>query len=167
MAQSGPAPVIATDYMQVDPATSLTNPRNESERLSAGLANPAFAYAFDQNKSLLPTTWEGDNATIDAIFAIAQSFKTPPLTPTLTTLAPNTKPNKSAAFLMTITGTGFTPGAVVLFGTVTESRVTFVSATTLTVMIYPSYIPAAGTIQVSVKPGGGAAASNQLPFTVT
>jgi hypothetical protein len=35
------------------------------------------------------------------------------------------------------------------------------------VKIYPSYIPLAGTIQVSVKPGGGAAASNQLPFTVT
>jgi len=167
MAQSGPAPVIATDHLQVDPATALTNPKNAAEQASAGLQNPAFAYAWDQNKGKLPGTWEGDNATIDAIFAIAQKYATPPATPTLTTLTPNTKPRGSAAFTMTITGTGFTPGSVVNFGTVNESRVTFVSATSLTVVIYPSYIPLAGTIQVKVTPGGGAAASNQLPFTVT
>jgi hypothetical protein len=167
MAQSGPAPVIATDYLQVDPAKALTNPKNAAEQGSAGFQNPAFLYAWQQNAGKLPGTWEGDNATIDAIFAIAQKYATPPATPTLTTLSPNTKLHGSAAFTMTITGTGFTPGSTVIFGTVTEPRVTFVSATTLTVVIYPSYIPSAGTIQTSVKPGGGAAASNQLPFTVT
>jgi hypothetical protein len=166
MAQTGPAPLIATDYMQVDPATSPSL-RNANEAASAGMADPAFAYAFDQNKGLMPPAWEGDNATIDAIFAIAKGYKSPPASPTLTTLSPSTMPANSPAFLLTITGTGFTPGATVIFGTVTEPRVSFVSATTLTVKIYPSYIPAAGTIQVSVKPGGGAAASNQLPFTVT
>jgi IPT/TIG domain-containing protein len=167
MAQSGPAPLIATDHYQVDPAIALTNPKNAAEQASAGLQNPAFAYAWDQGKGKLPGTWEGDNATIDAIFAIAQKYASPPATPVLTSLSPNTKPNKSPAFTMTITGTGFTPGPSVIFGTVTETRVTFVSATTLTVVIYPAYIPSAGTIQTSVKPGGGAAASNQLPFTVT
>jgi cyclophilin family peptidyl-prolyl cis-trans isomerase len=167
MAQSGPAPVIATDYLQVDPFKAPTKPANENERLSQGAQDPAFAYALQQNVGLLPTAWEADNATIDAIYAIAKAYKTPPASPTLTSLAPNTKPANSAAFLMTLTGTGFTPGSSVIFGTVTESRVTFVSATTLTVTIYPSYIPIAGTIQVSVKPGGGAAASGNVPFTVT
>lgn len=156
----------ATRYLEVDPATS-PSPRNEASARSAGIQNPAFAYAFDQNKGLLPRAWQGDQAEIDAIFAIAQRYASPPATPTLTTLSPNTKPNKSADFLMTLTGTGFTPGSSVIFGTVTEARVTFVSATTLTVVIYSAYIPVAGTIQVSVQPGGGAAASNQVAFTVT
>lgn len=165
MSQSGPAPLIATNYMQVDPARSPTK-QLENERLSAGMADPAFAYAFYQNSGLLPPSWEGDNATIDAIYTIAQGYKSPPATPVLTTLSPNTAP-AGTDFLLTITGTGFTPGASVIFGTVTESRVTFVSPTSLTVWIYKSYIPLAGPIQVSVLPGGGAAASNQLSFTVT
>jgi|SRR5712664_729891 len=161
------APVLGDKYMLVDPAIALTNPKNAAEQASAGLQNPAFAYAWDQNKGKLPGTWEGDNATIDAIFAIAQKYASPPATPALTTLSPSTNPAKSAAFLLTITGTGFTPGSTVIFGTVTEPRTTFVSPTTLTVLIYPSYIPLPGTIQLSVRPGGGAASSNQLPFTVT
>jgi len=167
MAQSGPAPLIATDYLQVDPAKALTNPKNAAEQASAGFQNPAFLYAWQQNAGKLPGTWEGDNATIDAIFAIAQKYATPPATPTLTSLSPNTKVNKSPAFLLTLTGTGFTPGATVIFGTVVEPRVTFVSATTLTTTIYPSYIPSAGTIAVKVRPGGGAADSGSVNFTVT
>jgi len=161
------APVLGDKYMLVDPATALTNPKNAAEQASAGFQNPAFLYAWQQNAGKLPGTWEGDNATIDAIFAIAQKYASPPATPVLTTLSPNTAVHGSPAFTMTITGTGFTPGSVVNFGTVNESRVTFISATTLTVVIYPSYIPSAGTIQVKVTPGGGAAPSNQLPFTVT
>jgi hypothetical protein len=161
------APILGDAYLIHDPAISPAHPRNATELASAGMQDPAFAYAFDQNKGLFPPAFEGDNATIDAIYAIAKSFRTPPATPVLTTLAPSTLAAGSAAFLMTITGTGFTPGAIVIFGTVTESRVTFVSATTLTVVIYPSYIPSAGTIQVKVRPGGGAADSNALPFTVT
>jgi hypothetical protein len=165
--QSGPAPVIAQDYLQVDPFKAPTKPANENERLSQAMQDPAFAYAFQQFSGLLPPDWCGDNDTLYAIWTIAKSYKTPPVSPTLTSLAPSTAVNNSPAFLMTLTGTGFTPGSSVIFGTVTETRVTFVSATTLTVTIYPSYIPAAGTIQVSVKPGGGAAASANVAFTVT
>src|SRR4029077_1078702 len=167
MAQSGPAPVIATDYLQVDPATSLANPLNAAEQASAGMQNAAFKYAWNQKKGLFPPSFEGDNATIDAVFAVAQQYASPPATPTLTSLSPNTAVNKSPAFLMTLTGTGFTPGSIVVFGTVVEPRVTFVSATTLTVIIYPSYIPTAGTIPVKVRPGGGAADSAVVNFTVT
>jgi hypothetical protein len=167
MSQSGPAPVIAQDYLQVDPFKAPTKPRNENEVLAAGASDPAFAYAMQQFNGLLPPDWVGDNATIDAIWAIAKAYKTPPASPTLTSLAPNTAVNNSPAFVMTLTGTGFTAGSSVLFGTVTETRILFVSATSLQMVVYPGYIPAAGTIQVSVKPGGGAAASAQIAFTVT
>jgi hypothetical protein len=167
MSQSGPAPVIAQDYLQVDPFKAPTKPRNENELLAAGAQDPAFAYAFSQKSGLLPPDWVGDNATIDAIFAIAQAYKTPPAAPTLTSLSPNTAVNNSPAFVMTLTGTGFAPGATVIFGTVTETRVLFVSATSLQVVIYPGYIPAAGPINVSVKNGGGSAPSANVVFTVT
>jgi hypothetical protein len=160
------APTYGSDYMAMNPALA-PSPPNATETGTAGFANAAFKYAFQQKGGLLPGPWEGDNAQIDAIFAIAQQYASPPATPVLTVLAPNTAVNKSPQFLLTITGTGLTPGASVVFGTVVESRVTFVSATTLTVLIYPSYIPTAGTIQVKVRPGGGAADSNALSFTVT
>jgi hypothetical protein len=165
--QTGPAPVIAQDYLQVDPFKAPTKPRNQNELLAASASDPAFAYAVQQNIALLPPDWVGDNATLDAIWAIAKTFRTPPTTPTLTSLSPNTAVNNTGPFLMTLTGTGFTPGSSVVFGTVVESRVSFVSATSLTCTIYGSYIPSAGPIAVKVRPGGGAADSAAVTFTVT
>jgi hypothetical protein len=160
------APVIGTDYMEVNPAIALSLP-NAAETGSAGYQNPAFKYAFSQKAGLLPPAWEGDNSTIDAIFAIAQQYATPPATPALSSLSPNTKAAGSPAFTLTLTGTGFTPGSSVVFGTVIEPRVLFVSSTTLTTTIYPSYIPSAGTIAVKVRPGGGAADSTAVNFVVS
>ena len=165
--QSGNAPLIATDGMQVDPAKAPTR-ANQNELLSAGIStDPAFAYAVQQNIGLFPPGWEGDNATLDAIWTIAKAYKTPPTAPTLSGLSPNTAVNNAPAFLMTLTGTNFAAGLTVIFGTVTETRVTVISPTSATVTIYPSYIPSAGTIQVSVQNGGGAAASANVAFTVT
>lgn len=166
MAQTGNAPVIATDYLVVDPFKAPTR-SNENELLSQGFSDPAFLYAFKQNSGLLPPDFCGDNANIDAIYAIAQAYKTPPAAPTLTTIAPATAPAGSGPFLMTCTGTGFAPGAIVLFGVAPETRVTVVSPTSLTVTVYPGYIPSAGTVNVAVKNGGGTAASATKPFTVT
>jgi hypothetical protein len=162
-----PAPFLGSSYMVVDPAVALTNPKNAAEQASAGMQNPAFAYAWDQNKGKIPGTWEGDNATIDAIFAIAQKYATPPTSPTLTSLSPNTAVHGAAQFVMTLTGTNFQPGLIVIFGTVTEVRVTVVSTTSATVIVYPSWIPSAGTIAVKVRNGGGAADSAVVNFTVT
>ena len=159
-------PALGSGYMEVDPAVALSG-RNVAETQSVGLQNAAFTYAWDQNKKKLPRNFGGDNTAIDAIFAIAQAYVSPPATPTLTTLTPNTKVHGAAAFDMTLTGTGFTPGSTVVFGTVIETRVTFISATSLSVTIYPAYIPSAGTIAVKVRPGGGAADSGSQNFTVT
>lgn len=164
--QTGPAPVIATDYLVVDPFKAPTR-SNQNELLSAGFQDPAFLYAWKQNVGLLPPAWEGDNDTIDAIYAIAQKFAAPPAAPTLASISPNTAVHGAAPFLITCTGTGFAPGAIVLFGVAPETRVTVVSPTSLTVTCYPGYIPAAGTVNVSVKNGGGAAASATVPLTVT
>jgi hypothetical protein len=162
-----PSPIFGTSYMEVNPAVALTSPKNANELASQGFQNPAFLYAWQQNAGKLPGTWEGDPDTIDAIFAIAQQYAAPPATPTLTSLAPNTVVHGGATFLLTLTGTGFTPGSSVVFGTVVEPRVTFVNATTLTCVIYSSYFPTAGTIVVKVRPGGGAADSAGVNFTVT
>lgn len=166
--QTGPAPVIAQDYLQIDPFKAPTKPANQNELLSVGIStDPAFAYAVQQSIGLFPPAWEGDNATLDAMWILAKAYKTPPTAPTLTSLAPNTAVNNTGPFLMTLTGTNFQPGLTVIFGTVTETRVTVVSATSATVTIYPSYIPVAGGIAVQVKNGGGAAASGSVTFTVT
>ena len=165
MAQTGNAPVIAQDYLQVDPFRAPTR-ANQNEALSQGFQDPAFLYAWQQNVGLLPPAWEGDNATIDAIYAIAQKFKTPPAAATLTSISPTTAVH-GTTFLMTLTGTGFAAGAIVLFGVAPETRVTVVSPTSLTVTCYGSYIPSAGSVNVTVKNGGGSAASAAQILTVT
>ena len=165
MAQSGPAPVIATDHLTVDPFLAPTR-SNQNELLSQGFQDQAFLYAFKQHIGLFPPTFEGDNATIDAIYAIAKAYLTPPAAATLTSISPSTAVH-GTTFLMTCTGTGFAPGATVLFGVAPETRVTVVSPTSLTVTCYGGYIPAAGTVNVAVKNGGGSAASATKPLTVT
>lgn len=163
--QTGPAPVIAQDYLQVDPFKAPTR-SNQNELLSAGFQDPAFLYAFKQNSGLLPPDFCGDNANIDAIYAIAQGYKTPPAAATLTSISPTTAVNNTT-FLMTLTGTNFAPGAVVIIGSTVETRVTVVSATSITCTIYGAYIPSAGSVLISVRNGGGSAASGTQTLTVT
>jgi hypothetical protein len=150
----------------VDPFVAPSGP-NVAETQSTGFADPAFLYAWQQKSGLIPGVWEGDRSTIDAIYAVALAYKTPPAAPTLTSLNPNTKLHGSPAFDMTLTGTGFAPGMSVIFGTVTETRVQVNSPTSAVVTVFPSWIPSAGTVNVSVKNGGGAAASATVAFTVT
>lgn len=153
-------------YMEVDPRIAPSF-LTQADVQSTGMQDAAFAYAYTQLSGKMAVVPDGDRATIDAIYAIAQQYKTPPATPTLSSLNPNTAVHGGAAFTMTLTGTGFTPGSSVVFGTLVESRVTFVSATSLTVVIYPASIANAGTIAVKVRPGGGAADSGSVNFTVT
>jgi hypothetical protein len=158
--------VPASDYLEVNPFSAPSLP-NVAETQSLGFANAPFKYAWQQLSGKLPQAWEGDNAQIDAIFAIAQKFATPPTSPTLTSLAPNTAVRNTGPFLMTLTGTNFQPGLIVVFGSVIETRVTVVSTTSATVTVFPSWIPSAGTILVKARNGGGAADSATVNFTVT
>ncbi|HKQ73511.1 MAG TPA: IPT/TIG domain-containing protein [Blastocatellia bacterium] len=87
--------------------------------------------------------------------------------PTLTSLNPNSIPAGSAAFILTVNGTNFVPGAVVNWNG--SPRVTtFVNNTQVTAQILASDVAAQGSASVIVvnpAPGGGA--SNALILTIT
>ncbi|HEV3218851.1 MAG TPA: protease pro-enzyme activation domain-containing protein [Candidatus Acidoferrales bacterium] len=85
---------------------------------------------------------------------------TPPLVPATTTAG-------SAAFTLTVNGTGFVSGATVSFAGANRAT-TFVSATQVTAAILASDVSASGTAAVVVTnpaPGGGA--SNSVNFIIT
>jgi len=89
---------------------------------------------------------------------------TQPPAPTITSISPTTAPNGSSPTL-TITGTGFQPGASVLFNSLNYSA-TFSSTTQLSVII-PLTAIAAGTYPISVVDPAPAGTSNTVNFTVT
>ena len=153
-------------YMEVDPKIALSYPVLADQQ-SQGYADPAFKYAYNLLNEKLAVDLEGDSASIDAIFAIAQLYKTPPAAATLTSISPTTRLHGTGDFTMTFTGTNVATGLTVIFGTVTEPRVTVVNSTTATCIIYNAYYPSAGSITVKVQNGGGTAASAGQTFTVT
>ena len=88
-------------------------------------------------------------------------------TPTLTTLAPNSIVAGSAAFTLTVNGTGFVPGAVVNWNG-SPRTTSFVSDTQLAAQITAEDVATQDGASVTVvnpTPGGGV--SNALTFTVT
>ncbi len=100
------------------------------------------------------------------VVKVADIAPPPNPVPAVTSLSPATAVSGGAAFILTVTGTNFVPGATVQWNGSNRST-TFVSATQLTAAITASDIASAGTAQVSVfnpAPGGGA--SNALTFTI-
>ena len=85
----------------------------------------------------------------------ALASSTPPQ-PTITSITP-TSGLTSGGTSVSITGTGFTSGATVMFGTVTATAVTVSSSTSLTAV---SPAESAGTVQVTVTTAGGTSATS-------
>ena len=88
-------------------------------------------------------------------------------TPVLTSLLPSSATAGSAAFTVTVNGTGFVAGAVVTFNG-TARATTFVSATQLTAAILASDVSNAGTAPVTVTnptPGGGTSSAVSLTIS--
>ncbi len=86
--------------------------------------------------------------------------------PVITSLAPNSATAGTAAFTLTVNGTGFINGSTVRWNG-SNRTTTFVSATVLTAAITAADIAASGTAQVSVftgAPGGGT--SPNAAFTI-
>jgi hypothetical protein len=87
--------------------------------------------------------------------------------PAVSTISPTSVPAGSAAFSLTVTGSGFVSGSQVQWNG--ANRVTtYVNATQLTAAITAADIATGGTATVAVinaSPGGGA--STGLPFTIT
>jgi 6-phosphogluconolactonase (cycloisomerase 2 family) len=97
--------------------------------------------------------------------------QTPPpqnLTPTITSISPNTAVAGGAAFPLRINGTNFVAASMVNFGGSAPAATTFVNSTQLTATIPASSIASGGMSAVTVTnpaPGGGT--SNAMNFTVT
>jgi hypothetical protein len=86
--------------------------------------------------------------------------------PILNTLSPTSTTAGSAAFVLTVNGTGFVGGSVVRFNG-TDRTTTFVSSTQLTAQITAADVQTAGTFPITVitpAPGGGTSAA--VNFTV-
>lgn len=85
---------------------------------------------------------------------------------TLTSLAPLSVVAGSGATTLTASGTGFVPGAKIVYGS-TDLTTTFTSSTSLSATIPASLLVSSGTAPVTVvnpPPGGGA--SSAISFTV-
>jgi hypothetical protein len=85
---------------------------------------------------------------------------------TLTSLAPLSVVAGSGATALTASGTGFVPGAKIVYGS-TDLTTTFTSSTSLTATIPASLLVTSGTAPITVvnpPPGGGA--STPISFTV-
>jgi hypothetical protein len=78
---------------------------------------------------------------------------------TLSSISPTNVPVNSAAFLLTLNGTGFTQGISINFGANSFAS-NFVNANQITAMIPASALTTAQTVNVSV------AGSNSLPFVI-
>jgi YVTN family beta-propeller protein len=106
----------------------------------------------------------GGGASNSVNFSVVAPNPVPVITPPL---LPATATAGSAAFTLTVNGTGFVNGASVSFGGANRNT-TFVSATQVTAAILASDVITPGTPAVVVTnpaPGGGA--SNSVNFTIT
>lgn len=91
----------------------------------------------------------------------------PPLTPTITTISPNSAVAGGAAFTLTINGTNFVAASVVNFGG-SAPATTFVNSTQLTAAIPAASIASAGTPAVTVtNPASGGGTSKAIYFAIT
>jgi hypothetical protein len=85
------------------------------------------------------------------------------VTPTVTSLSPNSATAGGPGFTLTVNGTGFSSGATVNFNGTTLST-TVANPTQLTAAVSASLISSAGSFPVSVTSGG--LTSNSVTFTV-
>ncbi len=86
--------------------------------------------------------------------------------PTATSLAPNNATAGGATFTLTVNGTNFVPGSVVIWKGASLTS-TFVNSAKVTASVPAANIATAGTVTVTVsnpKPGGGT--SNPLTFSI-
>src|SRR5580704_6673009 len=91
----------------------------------------------------------------------------PQVTPTISTISPDTAIAGDASFTLTINGTNFTAGSTVVFGG-SAPVTTFVNSMQLTAAIPATSISSAGILAVTViNPAPAAGTSNARNFTVT
>ena len=111
--------------------------------------DPSYTYAQagSYQVSLTVTDSNGETGTSTQTVVVNAA-------PTVSSVSPRSG-STAGGTAVTISGTGFVPGAIVKFGTAAASSVTFVSATELQATA-PAH--AAGTVNVTVHTGGGTSA---------
>ena len=95
--------------------------------------------------------------------ALSQAFRLDTHPPTISSLSPTSATAGGPAFTLTVTGTYFVGGAVVMWNT-TALTTTFVGATSLTAAVPASLIAAAGSPSITVTTTGGT--SSPATFTI-
>jgi hypothetical protein len=93
---------------------------------------------------------------------------TPPITPTITSVTPDSANAGTGGFTLTVTGTNFIPESVVDWNGAARTT-TFKSATSLQAQILFTDILTPGTIEITVlnsASNGAASFSNPFPFTI-
>jgi WD40-like Beta Propeller Repeat len=93
---------------------------------------------------------------------------TPPVTPTITSIAPTSATAGGGGFTLTVTGTNFLLDSVVDWNGAARTT-SFKSATSLQAQILSTDLATPGTIEVTVlntASNGAAAFSNEFPFTI-
>ncbi len=116
------------------------------------------------------TASQAGNSTYLAATPVVQVFTVSPVTPSVTSIAPNTVAAFSPATAVTIVGSNFVSGATVLFtppgGVAQTISPSLIQAAQLMATVPASFLTTAGTAQVVVN-NGYAALSSAVPFTIT
>ena len=116
------------------------------------------------------TASQAGNGTYAPATSVVQAFIISPVTPSVTSITPNTAPAFSPARAVTITGSNFLSGATVSFtppgGVTTTISPNLIQAAQIAATVPASFLTTAGTAQVVVN-NGFAALSNPVSFTIT
>jgi hypothetical protein len=131
----------------------------------SGTGTGAVYYSVAQNSGAARTLTITAGCQTFTVNQSAANISSNP-TPVLTSLQPSSTLAGSAAFTLTVNGSGFVSGAVINFNG-TARATTFLSATQLTASVLAADVANTGTIPVTVTnptPGGGT--SNALTFTI-
>jgi hypothetical protein len=145
----------ATIYYTTDGTVPTTN--------SSLASGPITVSTTETLKAIATATGYSTSSVASAAYTII-----PPAAavPVISNLSPAFTNAGGASFTLTVTGSGFTSGAVVYWGgTALSTQV--VSATQITAQALAVYIASAGVTAVSIQTSGpGAATSNALEFEV-
>ena len=132
--------------------------------------------AFDEEDSVYISLYnvidkldvDGNLTTVAAGFSFAEGiiYVPPILIPTITTISPSSAFVSGPTFTLTVTGTNFVPGAVVLWNN-SDRPTRYVSPTELRATISASDIAALGTARITViNPTPERSQSNPMTFSI-
>src|SRR5713226_6640260 len=134
---------------------------------SCGTIDAAGKYITPGSVPNPPTVTVRATSVVNAAAAAFAAVNITNPIPAITTISPNSAESGGAAFTLTVNGSNFVTGSVVLWNG-SDRPTAFISASQVSAQIPASDIAVAGTAAITVfnpAPGGGA--SNSLTLTIT